>query len=92
MNAVIMGVLVMLVLSVFRINVVLSLIIGAFAGGLAAGLPVADYTPDDLFPNRFGKRRINGVVLCGIGCICDCDYALGFATATYWRDCAQNAK
>ncbi len=46
MNAVITGVLFMLVLSVFRINVVLSLIIGAFAGGLAAGLPVADYTPD----------------------------------------------
>lgn len=45
MNAVILGVLVMLVLSVLRINVVLSLIIGAFAGGLVAGLPIADYTP-----------------------------------------------
>lgn len=42
MNAVVIGVLVMLVLSVVRVNVVLSLVIGAFAGGLAAGLPVAD--------------------------------------------------
>ncbi len=46
MNAVIIGVSVMLLLSVFRINVVLSLIIGAFAGGLAAGLPVADFKPE----------------------------------------------
>ncbi|SSY70147.1 Na+/H+ antiporter family protein [Alysiella crassa] len=46
MNAVILGVLVMLILSVLRINVVLSLIIGAFAGGIAAGLPIADFTPD----------------------------------------------
>ena len=37
MNAVIIGVLVMLVLSVSRIHVVLSLVIGAFAAGLAAG-------------------------------------------------------
>ena len=42
MNAVIVGVLVMLVLSVSRVHVVLSLVIGAFAGGLAAGLPLAD--------------------------------------------------
>ncbi len=46
MNAVIIGVSVMLLLSVFRINVVLSLIIGAFAGGLAAGLPVTDFKPE----------------------------------------------
>lgn len=42
MNAVIIGVLVMLVLSVSRIHVVLSLVIGAFFGGLVAGLPLAD--------------------------------------------------
>ncbi|MDO4433237.1 MAG: Na+/H+ antiporter NhaC family protein [Alysiella sp.] len=42
MNAVIIGVLVMLVLSVSRVHVVLSLVLGAFAGGLAAGLPLAD--------------------------------------------------
>ena len=42
MNAVIIGVLVMLVLSVSRIHVVLSLVIGAFAAGLAAGLPLSD--------------------------------------------------
>ena len=39
MNAVIIGVLVMLILSVSRIHVVLSLVIGAFVGGLSAGLP-----------------------------------------------------
>lgn len=42
MNAVIIGVLVMLVLSVSRVHVVLSLVIGAFVGGLSAGLPLAD--------------------------------------------------
>lgn len=42
MNAVMIGVLVMLILSVLRIHVVLSLVIGAFVGGLAAGLPLAD--------------------------------------------------
>ena len=42
MNAVILGVLIMLVLSVSRVHVVLSLVIGAFVGGLAAGLPLAD--------------------------------------------------
>lgn len=42
MNAVLVGVLVMLALSVARVNVVLGLTVGAFAGGLAAGLPVAD--------------------------------------------------
>ncbi|XXQ68482.1 Na+/H+ antiporter family protein [Neisseriaceae bacterium B1] len=42
MNAVMIGVLVMLILSVSRIHVVLSLVIGAFIGGLAAGLPLAD--------------------------------------------------
>ena len=42
MNAVIIGVLVMLVLSLARVHVVLSLVVGAFAGGLAAGLPLAD--------------------------------------------------
>lgn len=42
MNAVMIGVLVMLILSVSRVHVVLSLVIGAFVGGLAAGLPLAD--------------------------------------------------
>lgn len=42
MNAVMMGVLVMLILSVARVHVVLSLVIGAFVGGLWAGLPLAD--------------------------------------------------
>lgn len=42
MNAVMIGVLVMLVLSVARVHVVLSLVIGAFVGGLSAGLPLAD--------------------------------------------------
>ena len=42
MNAVIIGVLVMLVLSLARVHVVLSLVVGAFAGGLTAGLPLAD--------------------------------------------------
>ena len=42
MNAVVLAVLVMLVLSAARVHVVLSLVIGAFVGGLAAGLPLAD--------------------------------------------------
>ena len=44
MNAVVLAVLVMLVLSAARVHVVLSLVIGAFVGGLAAGLPLADVT------------------------------------------------
>lgn len=36
------GVLVMLILSVSRVHVVLSLVVGAFVGGLSAGLPLAD--------------------------------------------------
>lgn len=42
MNAIVLGVLIMMVLSIFRVHVVLSLVIGAFVGGLAAGLPLAD--------------------------------------------------
>lgn len=42
MNAVIVGVLLMLILSVLRVHVVLSLVIGAFIGGLVAGLPLTD--------------------------------------------------
>lgn len=42
MNAVLVAVLVMLVLSLLRINVVFSLIIGALVGGLTAGLSVAE--------------------------------------------------
>lgn len=42
MNAVIIGVLVMLILSVSRVHIVLSLVIGAFVGGLSAGLPLSD--------------------------------------------------
>lgn len=41
MNAVIVAVTVMLVLSLLRINVVLSLVLGAFAGGLTSGMGVA---------------------------------------------------
>ena len=44
MNAVVLAVLVMLILSAARVHVVLSLVIGAFVGGLAAGLPLADIT------------------------------------------------
>ena len=40
MNAVIVAVAVMLVLSLLRINVVLSLVLGAFAGGLTSGMGV----------------------------------------------------
>ncbi|WP_427137803.1 Na+/H+ antiporter family protein [Psychrobacillus psychrodurans] len=42
MNAVLIAVIVMLVLSLLRINVVFSLIIGALVGGLTAGLSVAE--------------------------------------------------
>lgn len=44
MNAVIIGILLMLILSVLRVHVVLSLVIGAFVAGLFAGLPLADVT------------------------------------------------
>ncbi|MDO4641916.1 MAG: Na+/H+ antiporter family protein [Neisseria sp.] len=42
MNAVVIAVAVMLILSLARVHVVLSLVIGAFIGGLTAGLPLAD--------------------------------------------------
>lgn len=42
MNAVILAVLVMLVLSLLRVNVVFALLIGALAGGIAGGLSFAD--------------------------------------------------
>ncbi|WP_066055528.1 Na+/H+ antiporter family protein [Robertmurraya korlensis] len=42
MNAVILAVLVMLILSLFRVNVVLSLIIGAIVGGLTGGLSIEE--------------------------------------------------
>ena len=42
MNAVLVAVVVMLVLSLLRINVVFSLIIGALVGGLTAGLSIAE--------------------------------------------------
>src|SRR5699024_367955 len=42
MNAVLIAVLVMIVLSLLRLNVVLALFIGALAGGLTAGMLVAD--------------------------------------------------
>lgn len=42
MNAVILAVLVMLILSLFRVNVVLSLIIGAIVGGLTGGLSIGE--------------------------------------------------
>ncbi|TQR17235.1 Na+/H+ antiporter family protein [Psychrobacillus soli] len=42
MNAVLVAVCVMLILSLLRINVVFSLIIGALVGGLTAGLSVAE--------------------------------------------------
>ena len=41
MNAVIVAVAVMLLLSLLRINVVLSLVLGAFAGGLTSGMGIA---------------------------------------------------
>ena len=47
MNAVVSAVIVMLVLSVARVHVVLSLTIGAFAGGLLAGMPLADVMAED---------------------------------------------
>lgn len=40
MNAVVVAVLVMILLSLFRVNVVLALIIGAFLGGLTGGLTI----------------------------------------------------
>lgn len=40
MNAVLLAVFIMLILSLFRINVVIALVIGAFVGGIAGGLDV----------------------------------------------------
>ncbi|ASK27694.1 Na+/H+ antiporter family protein [Neisseria chenwenguii] len=42
MNAVVIAVVVMLALSLARVHVVLSLVIGAFVGGLVAGMPLTD--------------------------------------------------
>lgn len=41
MNAVIIAIAVMLILSLLRINVVLSLVLGAFAGGLTSGMGIS---------------------------------------------------
>ncbi|MFT4412970.1 Na+/H+ antiporter family protein [Fredinandcohnia humi] len=40
MNAVVLAVLIMLILSLFRINVVIALVIGALVGGIAGGLDI----------------------------------------------------
>lgn len=40
MNAVVIAVLIMLILSLFRVNVVLALVAGAFVGGLVGGLDI----------------------------------------------------
>ena len=40
MNAVVIAVIIMLVLSLSRVHVVLSLAVGAFVGGLVAGMPL----------------------------------------------------
>ena len=42
MNAVLVAVAVMLILSLLRINVVLSLVVGALVGGLAGGLNIEE--------------------------------------------------
>ena len=42
MNAVVIAVIVMLALSLARVHVVLSLTVGAFVGGLLAGMPLTD--------------------------------------------------
>lgn len=42
MNAVILAVLIMLILSLLRVNVVLALVIGAIAGGLTGGLTIEE--------------------------------------------------
>ena len=42
LNAVVAAVVIMLALSLARVHVVLSLTVGAFAGGLLAGMPLAD--------------------------------------------------
>jgi predicted histidine transporter YuiF (NhaC family) len=42
MNAVIMAVAVMLLLSLLRVNVVFALLVGAISGGLAGGLSMPD--------------------------------------------------
>ena len=42
MNAVVIAVIIMLVLSLSRVHVVLSLAVGAFVGGLVAGMPFGD--------------------------------------------------
>lgn len=52
MNAVIIAVLVMLVLSLARINVVLALIIGAFVGGVTGGLSIDETIA--IFSNGLG--------------------------------------
>ncbi|ASP17533.1 Na+/H+ antiporter family protein [Neisseria sp. oral taxon 020 str. F0370] len=46
MNAVVIAVIVMLALSLLRVHVVLSLTIGAFVGGLLAGMPLSDVAAD----------------------------------------------
>jgi putative amino acid transporter len=52
MNAVLIAVLVMLVLSLFRVNVVLALIVGAIVGGLTGGLSIEKTI--EVFTNGLG--------------------------------------
>jgi len=52
MNAVLVAVLIMLVLSLFRVNVVLSLTVGAIVGGLTGGLSLE--TTIEVFTNGLG--------------------------------------
>ncbi|QMT36317.1 Na+/H+ antiporter family protein [Neisseria wadsworthii] len=56
MNAVVIAVVIMLALSVARVHVVLSLVVGAFVGGLVAGLPLADVS------NAAGEVVTKGVM------------------------------
>ena len=44
MNAVVIAVIIMLALSLSRVHVVLSLAVGAFVGGLVAGMPLENVT------------------------------------------------
>jgi putative amino acid transporter len=52
MNAVIIAVMIMLILSLFRVNVVLALIIGALVGGLTGGLSIEQTI--EVFSNGLG--------------------------------------
>lgn len=87
MNAVLLAVIIMVGLSLARVHVVLSLIVGAVVGGLLAGLPLVDVENGATGVLTHFQDGIKGgsrhcVILCHAWGICDGDCSLWRAKGT----------